>query len=157
MGYAMGKCSGSGFSKFQLGKTFSIENFRNIFPPHKLPPETQYEKYKHMQLRVQTHGVVQLHNTLTINAEILEEIIMAASHKDSQLLVIPQVPCNLKTLYQPHTIGEPHLCVAKDNSQRSIQSNNNECTQSLHPGGYCDRIWRWGHKLSSKIGMTNRA
>ena len=141
--------------KILVGEKSFQQKFSRKFTLHKLPPETQYEKYKHMQLRVQAHGVVQLHNTLTINAEILEEIIMAASHKDSPLLVIPQVPCNLKTLYQPHTIGEPHLCVANDNSQRPIQSNNNEHTQSLHLGGYCDRIWRWGHKLSSKIGMTN--
>ena len=40
---------------------------------------------------------------------------------------------------------------------RPIQSNNDEHSQSLHPGGYCDRLWRWGHELIFKIDVTNCA
>ena len=82
-----------------------------------------------MNLQVQAHGVVQLHNTLTINAEIVEEIIMAAPHEDGPLLVTSQAPCILNSLLRSHR--EPHVCVAKDDAQMLSWSHNTEHTQDL--------------------------
>ena len=116
------------------GENLFRRNFPKSFPPKFPAPETQYEKYKHMNLRVQAHGVVQLHNTLTINAEIVEEIIMAACHEEGPLLVTSQAPCIRNSLLRSHR--EPHVCVAKDNAQMLTWSHNTEHTQGLFSSKY---------------------
>ena len=63
-----------------------------------------------MKLRVQAHGVVQLHKTLTIITEIVEEIITAASHENGPLLVTSQAPCILNSLAQSISL-ENHMSV----------------------------------------------
>ena len=80
---------------------------------------------------MQAHGVVQLHNTLTINTEIVEKIVMAALHADRPLLVTSQAPCILNSLPRSHIIREPHVCVADDDAQRLMWSHNTPHTQSL--------------------------
>ena len=55
-------------------------------------------------------------NTLPINTEILEKIIIAASQDDMQLLVTPQASCILSSLAQTHITREPQLSMAGDNT-----------------------------------------
>ena len=62
-------------------------------------------------------------DTLTIDTEHLEEIIIAASQDNAPPLVTPHAPCILNSMAQTHITKHPQLSMADNNMPMPVHSH----------------------------------